>query len=110
MARLNVIGFEITEGISKKDGKPYSIGKLYAILPLSAQQKEGNVSKGAMGTEYRVEVPLLRKLQHLQPPLIVEAETADVMRFGERVQDIVGLVPVDRTPAADVGKSVARAA
>lgn len=109
MSRLNVVGFEITEGISAKTGKPYAIGKLHTILSLSGSQKEGNVSKGCMGSEWRVEVPLLRKLQHLQPPFVVEAEMADVMRFGERVQDIVDLKPVERTSADQAGKAVARA-
>jgi hypothetical protein len=106
MSKLNVIGFEITEGVSAKTGKPYSIGKLHTILPLSGSQKEGNVSKGAMGSEWRVEVPVLAKIKHLQPPFVVEAEMADVMRFGERVQDIVALVPLNLTPNAQAGKAV----
>lgn len=93
--KLNVIGFEITEGTSAKTGKPYSIGKLHTILPLSGSVKDGNVARGAMGSEFRCEVGLLRKIQHLIPPVVVEAETADVMRFGERVQDIVSLTPVE---------------
>ncbi len=50
--KTNIIGFEISEGVSKKTGKPYAIGKLYAALPLAAA--EG--SKGFMGTEYRCEL------------------------------------------------------
>jgi hypothetical protein len=110
MSKLNVIGFEITEGTSSKTGKPYSIGKLHTILPLGAASTKGeNVAKGCMGSEYRCEVSVLRKVQHLQPPFVVDAEFQDVMQFGERRQDIVSLSPVSLTPAAQAGKSVVHA-
>lgn len=34
--KINVIGFESSEGVSKKTGQPYAIGKLYAALPSQA--------------------------------------------------------------------------
>lgn len=102
--KLNVIGFEVSEGVSTKTGKPkpYSIGQLHTILPLSgrAQSNEPGsrqVSKGALGSTYRVEVGVLEKIMHLEPPFVVEAESADVMRFGERVSDIIALHPIERT-------------
>lgn len=105
--KLNVVGFEITEGNSKKDGKPYSIGKLHTILPLSANAKQGNAAKGCMGKEFRCEVGVLRKIEHLHPPFIVDAETAEVMRFGELSQDIVKLTPIDRPPSPSSSTTVA---
>lgn len=89
--KVNVIGFEISEGTSKKSGQAYAIGKLYAALPLAG----GKGVKGYMGSEYRCEVSVLRKVEHLQPPLMAEVEFQDVMRYGERKQEIVSIVPLD---------------
>ena len=107
--KINVIGFEISEGISKKTGSAYAIGKLYAALPLAGSKR----SKGYMGSEYRAEVSILRKIEHLQPPLMCEVEFQDVMRYGERKQEIVTIVPValeaavNRAPAGAPGSAVA---
>lgn len=107
MSKLNVIGFEITEGTSAKTGKPYSIGKLHTILPLAGAAPKGeNCAKGCMGSEYRVEVSVLRKVQHLQPPFVVDAEFQDVMKFGERQQEIVSLSPVSVGRPENAGKAV----
>ena len=96
--KLQVIGFEITEGTSARTGKPYSIGKLHTILPLSSSSKAGNAAKGSMGCEYRIEVGVLRKIEHLQPPFMADLESAEVMRFGKRETDIVAVVPIALVP------------
>lgn len=107
--KVNVIGFEISEGTSKKTGNAYAIGKLYAALPLAGAKG----SKGYMGSEYRAEVSILRKIEHLQPPLMCEVEFQDVMRYGERKQEIVSIVPlaleagVNKAPAGAPGTAVA---
>jgi hypothetical protein len=108
--KLNVIGFEINEGTSSKTGKPYSIGKLYTVFPLAGAMNadKGNVAKGASCKEFRCEVGILRKVEHLDPPMILDAEMAEVMRFGELSQDIVKLTPVE-APRAPAGREVARA-
>lgn len=112
--KLNIIGFEITEGISHKTGKPvpYSIGKLHCVLPIQAfaSKKEGarSVTKGGMGAEYSVEVSVIDKIAHLAPPMVCEAEMQDVMMFGERKQQIVSLVPVTsntQAPSREVAKA-----
>jgi hypothetical protein len=90
--KVNVIGFEISEGISKKTNNPYAIGKLYAALPLAPSKG----AKGFMGSEYRCEVSILRKVEHLAPPFEANLEFQDVMRYGERKQEIVELVPMGR--------------
>lgn len=106
--KLNVIGVEISEGISHKTGKPvpYSIGQLHCMLPLSSRpMKEGvpgrSESHGAMGATYRVELPILDKLLAggRRPPFVAEAEMQDVMRYGERAQDIVSVIAVE-SPSA----------
>jgi hypothetical protein len=94
--KTNVIGFEISEGTSKKSGNAYSIGKLYAALPLASAKG----SKGYMGSEYRCEPSVLRKVEHLQPPFMAEIEFQDVMRYGERKQEIVSVSPIDSRAAA----------
>lgn len=95
--KLQIVGFEITEGISKKTGKPYAIGKLHAALPLAPAQGEGNKAKGYMGSTYQLDVSVLRKIEHLQPPFMAEVEQQDVMRYGERQQEIVSVVPAADT-------------
>ncbi len=92
--KANVLGFEISQGVSKKTGKPYAIGRLFVALPLTAASGEGNTSKGAMGSQYECEVSVLDKIKHLSPPFAAELEQQDVMRFGERKQQIVSVVPV----------------
>ena len=110
--KLNVVGFEISEGTSGKTGQPYSIGKLYCLFPLAQQQAKAgarSISRGAMAKEFRVEVPVLDKLIEgkVQCPCVLEAEMAEVMRFGELSQDIVSLKPLVM-PAAAAGREVAR--
>ncbi|SFQ68824.1 CTX phage RstB protein [Variovorax sp. OK605] len=87
--KINVIGFESSEGVSKKTGQPYAIGKLYAALPLAGSKG----TKGYMGSEYRCEPSVLKKIEHNAPPFMAEVEFQDVMRFGERQQQIVSIVP-----------------
>lgn len=87
--KLNVIGFEASEGIGKKSGKPYSIGKLYAALPIAGSHG----ARGYMGTEYRCEVSVLDKIKDIQPPFMADIEMQDVMRYGERKQEIVSISP-----------------
>lgn len=94
--KTNIIGFEMSEGTSKKTGNEYSIGKLYAALPLASAKG----SKGYMGSEYRCEVSVLRKIEHLSPPFMAEVEFQDVMRYGERKQEIVSISPIDNRAAA----------
>lgn len=89
--KINVIGFESAEGISKKTGQPYAIGKLYAALPLAGSKG----SKGYMGSEYKCEPSVLKKIEHNLPPFMAEVEFQDVMRFGERQQQIVSIVPTE---------------
>lgn len=87
--KAHVIGIEISEGISKKTGKPYAIGKMYAALPLVGQG-----ARGLMGSQYNCEPVVLRKLDGVELPIVCELEMQDVMRYGERRQEIVSVVPV----------------
>jgi hypothetical protein len=88
--KASVIGLEIAEGVSKKTGKPYAIGKLYAALPLVG----GDGVRGLMGSMYMCEPTVLRKLAMIDLPVLCELEMQDVMRFGERRSEIVSVVPL----------------
>lgn len=99
--KVQVVGFEITEGVSKKTGQPYSIGKVHCVLPLAPAQGVGNQAKGGMGSTYQCDVGVLRKVEHLQPPFLADLEQMDVMRYGERKAEVVSIVPTERLkPAA----------
>ncbi|MVT29084.1 hypothetical protein GO496_13520 [Acidovorax citrulli] len=87
--KAHVIGIEISEGVSKKTGQPYAIGKLFCALPIV-----GKGARGLMGSEYQCEPVVLRKLDGIELPVVCELEMQDVMRYGQRRQEIVSVVPV----------------
>lgn len=94
--KAHVIGIEISEGVSKKTGNAYAIGKLYCALPIV-----GKGARGLMGSEYQCEPAVLRKLEGIELPVMAELEMQDVMRYGQRRQEIVSVVPLpaQMTPA-----------
>ena len=84
------------------------IGKLYVALPVV-----GKGAKGLMGSMYDCEPAILRKLENINLPCLADIEQQDVMRFGERKQEIASISPlppemVPSRPAA--GTAVAKAA
>lgn len=102
--KAQILGFEISEGVSKKTGNAYSIGKLYAALPIV-----GKGSRGMMGSTYQCEPAVLRKLENLPMPCEAELEMQDVMRFGERRQEIASISPVGM-PKTGAAAAAARTA
>ena len=84
--QTTVLGFSIAEGVSKKTGNAYSIGKLYAMYP-----QTGKGVGGYMAAELNCEVSVLRKLEGLTFPADVMIETANVMQYGQLRQQIVSL-------------------
>ncbi len=93
--KLNVIGLEVSEGISSKTGKPYSIGKLHVVLPISQQTKGSNLARGGMGGTFQCAPELLRKFETYPLPFVGEAVFEAVMRYGDIQQEIVDLKPAD---------------
>lgn len=90
-----IVGLEISEGVSKKTGKPYSIGTLYTVTKLAPPLGgEDNIAKGYMGDKYSCDANILRKIAHLPFPVQAEVETESVMRFGERQKNVVDLRPL----------------
>lgn len=102
-----VIGTSINEGVAKNTGKPYSIAKLFAALPLA-----GDGARGMMGSEYNVEAAVLRKLDNVPLPAYCELEMQDVMRWGKRQQEIVSVsvLPNEPQQVRPAGSAVAKAA
>jgi len=100
-----VIGVNISEGIAKATGKNYSIGKLYAALPLA-----GDGARGLMGTEYQCEPAILRKLDGISLPAECNLEMQDVMRWGKRVQEIasISVIPNEPQPIRPPGTGVTK--
>lgn len=94
--KMQVCGFEITEGTSKKTGKPYAIGKLHTMIPLAG--RDG--AKGFAGHTYDTEVSVLRKVEHLAPPFLADVEVQQVMRYGNAVNEVVTVVPAQAAAKA----------
>lgn len=93
--KLLIIGIEISEGVSKKTGKPYSMGTVHCMTPLAPPMGAENVAKGSAGDKYECDAVVLRSIQHLPFPLTCEVDRQDVIRFGQRQQLIVDIKPVD---------------
>lgn len=94
--KLNIIGIEISEGVSKTSKQNYSIGTVHTMTELAPPMGDkDNVAKGFAGDKYACDVGLLRKIQHLSFPLVVECEVKSQIRFGERQQYISDLSPLE---------------
>lgn len=94
--RKQIVGIEISEGVSKKTGNAYSMGTLHTVTKLApAFGGADNVSKGFMGDRFQCDAPILRKIQHLPFPIMADVTTEDVMRFGKRETVVTDVSPVD---------------
>ena len=97
-----LIGHEFSEGISKKTGKGFAIGRLYAAVKLDSPN--GN-AKGAMGAQYDTTPEVVRSIAHNSLPLEVELEIEEVMRFGNKESRVVGVKPVQRAATGTAMKA-----
>ncbi len=97
--KMQVIGFEGVEDVSKKTGKPYSMGSLHTMAQLAPSFSENGVAKGFMGTTFRCDVGLIHKIKHLQPPFAADVVIGHVMRFGKREEEVTDVIPQDRKAA-----------
>jgi len=98
--KMQICGVEVSEGVSKKTGKPYSMGSLHTLTPLAPPMGEGNVAKGSMGSTYECDPVLLRKLEHLPFPVLAEVDIGAQMRFGERREVVLDVRPIDMVKKA----------
>lgn len=92
--KRTIEGIEISEGISKKTGKPYAIGTLHTTTPLAAPRDPNNIAKGKAGDKYSCDPILLRKIQHLSFPVVVDIETEEVLQYGVRQTIVTDIKPV----------------
>lgn len=97
--KVVIIGLERLEGIGKESKKPFAIGKVYAAVKLDSRETANGLTKGAMGTEYRVEVEAVKKIEHLPMPFEAELVLEDVMRYGKRETNVLEVRPVSRAAA-----------
>lgn len=100
MSKMTIVGVELSEGVSAKNSREYSIGQLHTLISLAPPGKEGNVAKGQVGTSYECPSAVLRKLAHLPFPIVAEVTTEDVMRYGKRQTVATDVQPVERVKAA----------
>lgn len=98
--KMQICGIEVSEGISKKTGKPYSMGSLHTLVQLAPPLgSSDNIAKGSMGSTYECDPILLRKFEHLVP-CMAEVELGAQMRYGERKEIVVDVRPVERVALA----------
>ncbi|MDQ0608893.1 hypothetical protein QFZ83_003064 [Variovorax sp. W1I1] len=97
--RVTVVGVERLEGTGKESKKPFSIGKVFATVKLETSHSDQGLTKGAMGTEYRVDVELVKRIEHLDFPVDAELTVEDVMRFGKRETKVLDVRPIARSAA-----------
>lgn len=95
-----LIGIEVMEGVSKKSGKTYSMGRLHVLTKLAAPQGEDNVSKGFMGDVYECDAAHVRAVAHLPYPVDVVLDLETEMRFGERRMVCTGVKPLGTVKVA----------
>lgn len=94
--KMQIVGIEITEGVSKKTGRPYAMGTLHTITRLAPPMGGAdNVAKGSMGDKFECDPVVLRKIAHLPFPLACEVDIESQMRFGERKQIVADVRPLD---------------
>ena len=71
------------------------MSRIHTTIPLQAT----DTAKGAVGTSYDCPAHVLDKIKHLPLPIVCEVEMQDVQRYGQRVQQIVSVVPEARVTA-----------
>ena len=100
MSKMQVVGFEGSQGIGKKTGKPYEIGQLHVVAPLAPAFSEDGIAKGLMGTTYQCGLDVINKLKNLQPPFMAEVVVSPIMRFGKREEAVTDVIPVQQQAKA----------
>lgn len=95
MSRMTIVGIELSEGVSLKNGREFSIGQLHTMISLAPAGKPENIAKGQIGSSYECPAVLLRKIQHLPFPVVAEVTTEDVMRYGKRQTTVSDIQPME---------------
>lgn len=87
--KMQVVGIEISEGTSSKTGKPYSIGRMHALIPIVGQKD----ARGYVATTYDAEVHMLRGLDKINIPSMCDVEIAQVSRYGKAQNQVMSITP-----------------
>lgn len=98
--KLQVTGFEGSQGISSKTGKPYAFGQIHAVIDLAPAFNEDGISKGLKGTTFDCDLDVIQRIKHLQPPFLAEVETKHEMRGKDRREVVLDVKPIERQPKA----------
>lgn len=95
--KMQIVGFEGSQGVGKISGKAYAIGQLHTLASLAAPLSDDGISSGQMGTTYRCPLPLVEKIKHLRPPFMAEVDVRAEMRFGKREEVVYDVTPITTT-------------
>ena len=71
------------------------MSRIHTTIPLQAT----GTASCSLGTSYDCPAHVLDKIKHLPLPIVCEVEMQDVQRYGQRVQQIVSVVPEARVTA-----------
>ncbi len=93
--KVTVIGLDWMEGVSKKTGNNYSIGRFFVTLPI-----DGKNAKGNQGAEYEASAEMVRRFDQLPMPFEADMTFQDVVRFGKRESKLVDVTPIVARPVA----------
>ncbi len=93
--KMQIVGIEITEGVSKKSGNAYSMGRLHTLAQLAPPFGKDNVAKGLVGTTYDADVNLLQKIAHLPFPVQADVVTMPQVKFGQRQEIVIDILPLE---------------
>ena len=99
--RMQIVGFEGSQGVSNKTGKAYEVGQIHTIANLAPAFSEDGISKGLMGTTFRCPLDLIMKLKNAQPPFLAEVTVEHVMKFGKREEMVTDVQPLKSGAAAN---------
>jgi len=97
--KMQIVGFEGSQGISNKSGKSYQVGQIHTIANLAPPFSDDGISKGLMGTTFRCPLDLIQKIKQFQPPFMAEVTIDHVMRFGKREEAVTDITPIKGAPA-----------
>lgn len=98
--KVQLVGVEVSCGISKKTGREYSIGSLHCLAALAPPLENGdpkrpNVARGMAAIKRDCPEPLARKLQELPPMTWVDLDETEQIRFGEVQRVITDVRPIE---------------
>jgi len=90
--KMQICGYEVIVGDSKKSGRAYDMSRVHTLIPLVPSDK----AAGVVGTSYDCPGHIVSKLVGCALPIICEVTMQDVMEYGRRKQQISAISPIDQ--------------